>query len=162
MKAGSTRKREYGAKEDKSSTGRVWVAGFHHVTARSRLASVLKLTNHLFLEFSFFFFGPRWTADTESEDAREQLYFEVFPRLLGRVLPPLHILSLFKWTASDVEKSFRWTRLVLLWELQELQYRNLRGMEFDIAVCCCLGYDSMFSDMLVPTLRGNILPPSLV
>jgi hypothetical protein len=38
-----------GAKEDESSTGRVWVAGFHHVKARSRLASVLKLMNHLFL-----------------------------------------------------------------------------------------------------------------
>jgi hypothetical protein len=35
------------AKEDESSTGRVWAAGFHHVTARSRLARVLKLTNVL-------------------------------------------------------------------------------------------------------------------
>jgi hypothetical protein len=34
-----------GAKEDESSTGRVWVAGFHHVTAHSHLADVLKLTN---------------------------------------------------------------------------------------------------------------------
>jgi hypothetical protein len=32
-----------GAKEDKSSTGHVWTAGFHHVKARSRLARVLKL-----------------------------------------------------------------------------------------------------------------------
>jgi exonuclease V gamma subunit len=38
-----------GTKEDESSTGRVWVAGFHYVTARSRLARVLKLTNRLFL-----------------------------------------------------------------------------------------------------------------
>ena len=38
-----------GTKEDESSTGRVWAAGFHHVTAPSRLARVLKLTNHLFL-----------------------------------------------------------------------------------------------------------------
>jgi hypothetical protein len=38
-----------GAKEDQSSTGCVWAAGFHHVTARSRLARVLKLTNRLFL-----------------------------------------------------------------------------------------------------------------
>jgi head-tail adaptor len=37
------------AKEDESRTGRVWVAGFHHVTARSRLAGVLKLTNPLFI-----------------------------------------------------------------------------------------------------------------
>jgi hypothetical protein len=34
-----------GAKEDESSTGRVCAAGFHHVTARSRLARV----NRLFL-----------------------------------------------------------------------------------------------------------------
>jgi len=38
-----------GKKEDESSTGRVWTAGFHHVTALSRLAHVLKLMNRLFL-----------------------------------------------------------------------------------------------------------------
>jgi len=36
-------------KEDDSSTGRIWTAGFHHVMARSRLARILKLMNHLFL-----------------------------------------------------------------------------------------------------------------
>jgi len=36
-----------GTKEDKSSTGRVWAAGFYHVMARSRLARILKLMNHL-------------------------------------------------------------------------------------------------------------------
>ena len=36
-----------GTKEDESSTGRVWYPGFHHVTARSPLAHVLKLMNHL-------------------------------------------------------------------------------------------------------------------
>jgi hypothetical protein len=38
-----------GKNEDKSSTGRVWAAGIHHVTARSRLAGVLKLMNCLFV-----------------------------------------------------------------------------------------------------------------
>ena len=38
-----------GAKEDKSSTGRIWAAGFHHVTACYHLAHILKLTNRLFL-----------------------------------------------------------------------------------------------------------------
>ena len=38
-----------GTKEDESSTGSSWAAGFHHVTARSRLARVLKLTKLLFL-----------------------------------------------------------------------------------------------------------------
>jgi hypothetical protein len=37
------------AKEDESSTGRIWAVGFHHVTARSRLAGVLKRMNCLFL-----------------------------------------------------------------------------------------------------------------
>jgi hypothetical protein len=44
------------AKEDESSTGRVWAAGFQHVTTRSLLARVLKLMNRLFL---YFFFVPQ-------------------------------------------------------------------------------------------------------
>jgi hypothetical protein len=46
-----------GAKEDESSTGHNWAAGFHHVTACSFLAGVLKFTNHLFLQFSNFLSG---------------------------------------------------------------------------------------------------------
>jgi hypothetical protein len=38
-----------GAKEDESSTGRVWAAGFHRVTASSGLAGVLKLMYRLFI-----------------------------------------------------------------------------------------------------------------
>jgi len=38
-----------GTRRDESSTGRVWAAGLHHVTARDRLARGLKITNHLFL-----------------------------------------------------------------------------------------------------------------
>jgi len=34
-----------GTKEDESSTGRVWAAGFHHVTARYRLARPPRLLN---------------------------------------------------------------------------------------------------------------------
>jgi hypothetical protein len=45
----SAGKREYGDIEDESSTGRVWAAGLHNVTARSWLVGVLKLTNCLFL-----------------------------------------------------------------------------------------------------------------
>jgi hypothetical protein len=48
MEASSAGRREYGAKEDQSSTGRIWAAGFHHVMARSRLERVLKITNRLF------------------------------------------------------------------------------------------------------------------
>ena len=40
-----------GTKEDESSTGRVWAAGYHHVTARCRFAGVLKLMNRLFFYF---------------------------------------------------------------------------------------------------------------
>jgi hypothetical protein len=38
-----------GTKGDESSAGRVWAAGFHRVTARSRLARIFKLMNRLFL-----------------------------------------------------------------------------------------------------------------
>jgi hypothetical protein len=38
-----------GVKEDESSTGHVWAAGFYHVTACSRLAGILKLMNSLFI-----------------------------------------------------------------------------------------------------------------
>jgi hypothetical protein len=48
-----------GDKEDKSSTGCIWAAGFHHAMAHSRLARVLKLMNRLFPKFSIFSFGPR-------------------------------------------------------------------------------------------------------
>ena len=34
-----------GTKEDESSTGRVWAAGFHHVAVCSRLARVFRLMN---------------------------------------------------------------------------------------------------------------------
>jgi len=44
-----------GTKVDESSTGRVWAAGFHHVTARSRLARVLKMMTRLFHNFPNFF-----------------------------------------------------------------------------------------------------------
>ena len=43
-----------GTKEDESSTGRIWAAGFRHVTARSHLARIFKLTN---LIFQIFFSG---------------------------------------------------------------------------------------------------------
>jgi hypothetical protein len=38
-----------GTKEDESSTGCIWAAGFHHVTACFHLVRVMKLTNRLFL-----------------------------------------------------------------------------------------------------------------
>jgi len=38
-----------GTKEDESSTGHIWAAGFHRVMARSGLAHVLKLMNRSFL-----------------------------------------------------------------------------------------------------------------
>jgi len=38
-----------GTKENQASTGRIWAAGFHHVTAHFHLAHVLKFMNCLFL-----------------------------------------------------------------------------------------------------------------
>ena len=48
MMASSRGSVSVGKKEDVSSTGRVRAAGFHHVTACSRLLHVFKLVNHLF------------------------------------------------------------------------------------------------------------------
>jgi hypothetical protein len=68
-----------GTKGDESSTGCVWAAVLHHVTARSRLSRALKLMNRLFLSFSKFFSGRSKariteTADTESVDTGVRLY----------------------------------------------------------------------------------------
>jgi head-tail adaptor len=51
-----------GSKKGETSTGRVWVAGFHHVTARSRLASLETYEPFNCLIFNVIF-GPRSTAD---------------------------------------------------------------------------------------------------
>ena len=69
-----------GTKEDESSTGRVWAAEFHHVTAHSRLVHVFKLMNYLFLLIFQIFLGGRGqpriteTTDTESADTVVHLY----------------------------------------------------------------------------------------
>jgi len=42
-------------KEDESSTGHFSAAEFHHVTARSHLARILKLKNLYFFNFTNFF-----------------------------------------------------------------------------------------------------------
>jgi hypothetical protein len=47
-----------GTKEDEKSTGRVWAAGFHHVS--SFLLGALSETYELFISLIFnLFFGPR-------------------------------------------------------------------------------------------------------
>jgi hypothetical protein len=43
-----------GANEDESSTGRVWAAGFHHITARSHLARFKTYEQFIYLIFNFF------------------------------------------------------------------------------------------------------------
>jgi hypothetical protein len=42
-------------KKDESSIGCIWVAGFHHVTANSRLARVFKLIYRISLIIQVFF-----------------------------------------------------------------------------------------------------------
>jgi hypothetical protein len=71
-----------GAKEDESSTGHVWAAGFHHITSRSRLARVLKLMNRLFLFFSKFFSG-RGELRIMNQWIREHIcvtFFDIFKK----------------------------------------------------------------------------------
>jgi hypothetical protein len=46
-------------KEDKSSTGRVWAAGFKHVTASSGFARAFKIYEPFFSLIFQLFFGPR-------------------------------------------------------------------------------------------------------
>jgi hypothetical protein len=76
-------------KEDESSTGRIWTAGFHQVTFRSRLALVLKLINLCFSNFQFFSGRgkPRiiQTADTESVDTGARLYLAWVNTIAGRL-----------------------------------------------------------------------------
>jgi hypothetical protein len=69
-----------GTEKDESSTGRFWAAGFHHVTAYSLLARVLKLMNIYFVNFSNFFSGrgqPRIWGSTCIYILRVYLYFTV-------------------------------------------------------------------------------------
>jgi hypothetical protein len=98
MEASSAQKHEYGAKEDESSTGHVRAAGFHHVTALSRFAGVLKRMNRLFLQFSNFFSGrgePRVTktTDTESVDTGARLYC----MCIFCMIPTTYFLALTDW-----------------------------------------------------------------
>jgi hypothetical protein len=48
-----------GAKEDDSSNGRVWAAGFYHVTARYRLASLFEIYEPFISLIFQFCFVPR-------------------------------------------------------------------------------------------------------
>jgi hypothetical protein len=63
-----------GTEEDESSTGCIWVAGFHHVTTHSCLARILKLMNRLFLQFSELFSGHSKPQTTETADTGVRLY----------------------------------------------------------------------------------------
>jgi hypothetical protein len=57
-------------------------AGFHHVTARSRLARVLKLMNPLSLLFSIYFSGHGKPRVTETVDTGARLYFDIKKNLI--------------------------------------------------------------------------------
>jgi hypothetical protein len=67
-----------GTKEDESSTGRIWAAGFHQLTACPRLAHFE--TYEPFVSLISNFLGGRgkpWiteTTDTESADTGARLY----------------------------------------------------------------------------------------
>jgi hypothetical protein len=82
-----------GAKEDESSTGCIWAAGFHHVTAHSRLVGILKLMNHLFLQFSNFFSGRGelrilnqriWGHACIRSHAQYRMASLIYPSVLGK------------------------------------------------------------------------------
>ena len=75
-------------KEDESSTGCVWAAGFHHVMTCSHLAHVLKLMNRLFLLFPKFFSRRDKLWINESADTGVRLCVCVCERAC--VAPPPH------------------------------------------------------------------------
>jgi hypothetical protein len=56
MEASSAGSVRTGAKKDKSNTGGLWAPVFHHVTARCRLARVLKLIKRYLFIYSIFNF----------------------------------------------------------------------------------------------------------
>jgi hypothetical protein len=47
-----------GTREDESTNGRFWAAGFHHVMGRTLLVHILKITNRI-IYLIFKFFGGR-------------------------------------------------------------------------------------------------------
>jgi hypothetical protein len=72
MKANSAGSVSTGEKEDEPCTGSVWVAVFRYVTARSRLARILKLTNRIYF-FNFQIFGGRgkeWILESVHKGVR--------------------------------------------------------------------------------------------
>jgi hypothetical protein len=89
MEVNSAGKREYGGKEYELSTGRVWAAGFHHVTVRSRLARVLKLTKLLFFNVLLF----RLTVDTELVDTGARVCFVISENLFVSIMSHLRHFS---------------------------------------------------------------------
>ena len=94
-----------GTKEVESSTGHFRAAGFHHVTARSHLARVLKLINLYLFNFSKKIPGSSKpqiieTADTESANTGGRLYLEILDcgtpenKYVGNLLMEIRDVSL--------------------------------------------------------------------
>jgi len=87
-----------GTKEDESKTGRVWAAGYHHVTARSRLSRVFETYEpFISLVFQISFSGRGKTHITETADTGVRLYLDYFPESLlsnSQVVPHTAIRSL--------------------------------------------------------------------
>jgi hypothetical protein len=88
------------AKEDKSSTGHVWAAGFHHVTVRSLLERVLKLMNRLFLYSSNFILGrgkPRILNQCILGHACTSVYGGTTVTFIQPVVIIIHRLAIFQF-----------------------------------------------------------------
>jgi hypothetical protein len=98
MEASSAGKREYGAKEDKSNTGGVWAAVFHHVTAHSHMGGVLKLKNlHV---FNFNFFSDR--AEPRILEAHLYVHFGVF-LICFQIFWEICLFSVFSGVIAPLE-----------------------------------------------------------
>ena len=102
-----------GTKEDEPTTGRVWAAGFHHVTARSRLALVLKLMNRSFLYFSKFFSGrgkPRILSPRIEPPPLCISIYSVYTKCPGRNVPDFRRMFL-KLKYTDITQKHLYPKL---------------------------------------------------
>jgi hypothetical protein len=134
-----------GAKEDESSTGRVYGAGFHHVTALSRLARVLKLMSRLIIWFLISFSGRgnsriTETSGTELVDTGAHLYYNLYFRKFSKPLP-------------------RYISAVSGKELNDSHSNHLRG-QHNTQKCAPQGYYTASSGHFLATFRNNLSVPA--
>jgi hypothetical protein len=95
-----------GTKEDVSSTGSVWAAGFHHVTARFRFALFIPYEPFISLIFQIFLGRGqlRVTENADTESADTALHLHLRPLLPGVMVVRLLHRQYVQRSLSPVSK----------------------------------------------------------